>query len=69
MKPAIYAKLIEFLKEELALSNDSIDIVRRAVAERPDPIPMVLWQYGLITLEELDKIYDWLHSRAKLDLS
>lgn len=69
MKPVIYAKLIEFLKEELALSNDSIEIVRRSVEEHPAPIPMILWQYGLVTLDELDRIYDWLHSRAKLDLS
>jgi len=45
MKPAIYAKFIKFLKEELALSN------------------------GLVTLEELDRIYDWLYSKTKLDLS
>ena len=69
MKPAIYAKFVTFLKEELALSNDSIEIVNRAVEEHPAPIPMILWQYGLITLEELDRIYDWLHSKAKLDLS
>ena len=69
MKPAIYATFVKFLKEELALSNDSIEIVRRSVEEYPAPIPMVLWQYGLITLEELDRIYDWLYSKAKLDLS
>lgn len=68
MKPAIYAKFIKFLKEELALSNDSIEIVNKAVEDQPAPIPMILWQYGLITLEELDRIYDWLHSKTKLDL-
>lgn len=69
MKPTIYAKFIKFLTEELALSNDSIEIVQRAVEEQPAPIPMILWQYGLVTLEELDRIYDWLHSKTKLDLS
>lgn len=69
MKPAIYDKFIKFLQEELALSNDSIDIVRRSLEEHPAPIPMILWQYGLVTLEELDRIYDWLHSKTKLDLS
>ena len=69
MKPAIYAKFITFLKEELAFSNDSLKIVDKAVEERVAPIPMVLWQYGLVTLEELDRIYDWLHSKAKLDPS
>lgn len=69
MKPAIYAKFIKFLKEELALSSDSIEIVNRAIEGHPAPIPMVLWQYGLVTLEELDRIYDWLHSKTKLDLT
>jgi hypothetical protein len=69
MKPAIYGTFIKFLKEELALSNDSIKIVQRSVEEHPAPIPMILWQYGLVTLDELDRIYDWLHSRTKLDLS
>ena len=69
MKPAIYAKFIKFLKEELALSNDSIKIVQRSMEDHPAPIPMILWQYGLVTLEELDRIYDWLHGKAKLDLS
>ena len=69
MKPAIYGTFIKFLKEVLALSNDSIKIVQRSVEEHPAPIPMILWQYGLVTLDELDRIYDWLHSRTKLDLS
>jgi hypothetical protein len=68
MKPNIYAKFIQFLKEELSLSNDSIEIVQRAVEEQPAPIPMILWQYGLVTLEELDRIYDWLHSKTKIDI-
>lgn len=68
MKPAIYAKFIQFLKEELALSSDSIEVVQRSVEDRPAPIPMLLWQYGLITLEELDRIYDWLYSKTKADI-
>jgi hypothetical protein len=69
MKPTIYSNFIKFLKEELALSNDSIETVQRSVEEHPAPIPMILWQYGLVTLEELDRIYDWLHNRTKPDLS
>lgn len=67
MKSAIYTQFIKFLKEELALSSDSIEIVNRAIEVYPVPIPMILWQYGLVTLEELDCIYDWLHSKTKLD--
>jgi hypothetical protein len=64
MKPAIYAKFIRFLREELALSTDSIAVVQKAVEQHPAPIPMVLWQYGLVTLEELDRIFDWLEAGA-----
>lgn len=69
MKPAIYDKFIKFLQEELSLSNDSIAIVQRSLEERPAPIPMILWQYGLVTLDELDRIYDWLYSKTKLDIN
>jgi hypothetical protein len=68
MKPAIYANFIKFLKEELALSTDSIAVVQRTVEQQPAPIPMILWQYGLVTLEELDRIYDWLYSKTKTDI-
>lgn len=69
MKPAMYTNFVKFLKEELSLSSDSIATVQRAVEENPAPIPMILWQYGLVTLEELDRIYDWLHSKTMFDRS
>jgi hypothetical protein len=25
-------------------------------------LPMILWQYGLVTLEQLDRIFDWLET-------
>lgn len=69
MKPTIYAKFIKFLTEELALPTDSIEVVQRTVEQNHAPIPMILWQYGLVTLEELDCIYDWLEGKAKTDTS
>ena len=62
MTPALYTKFIQFLQEELALSTDSIEVVQRSVEQNPGPLPMVLWQYGLVTLEELERIYDWLET-------
>ena len=62
MTPALYTKFIQFLQEELALSKDSIEVVQRSVEQNPGPVPMILWQYGLVTLEELERIYDWLET-------
>jgi hypothetical protein len=53
MTPTIHDKFIKFLQEELALSSDSIEVVQRSVEQNHGTLPMVLWQYGLVTLEEL----------------
>jgi hypothetical protein len=62
MAPATYSKFLRFLQEELAISRDSIEIAQRYRAQDPGPLPMILWQYGLVTLEQLDRIYDWLET-------
>jgi hypothetical protein len=55
-------KLIHFLQTELALPADAIAIGLRHADQMPNLLPMVLWQYGLITLEQLDKIFDWMET-------
>jgi hypothetical protein len=56
------ASLIQFLQNDLAISEDSINMALRHCEQDPGPLPMVLWQYGLITLEQLEKIYDWMEA-------
>lgn len=55
-----HSRLIQFLQEEMAISANSLAIAERSARQECGPLPMVLWQYGLITTEELDRIYDWL---------
>jgi hypothetical protein len=55
-----YNGLSNFLQEELALSQDSVAIAERSVEQNYGSLPIVLLQYGLISLHELDRIYDWL---------
>jgi len=54
-------RLIQFLREELALPATAIALALRQ-PEQSANLPMVLWQYGLITLEQLDKIFDWMET-------
>ncbi len=56
------ANLIKFLETELAVSPDSINMALRQYEQDPGPLPIVLWQYGLISLEQLDQIYDWMEA-------
>lgn len=60
MQPTIHARFIRFLQDELALSADSIAIAQRHWDYNPSSFPMILWQYGLVSLEQLDRIFDWL---------
>jgi Protein of unknown function (DUF2949) len=52
-------RLIHFLKEQLALSPAAIAMAVRLGQQNPGPLPMILWQYGLISLEQLEQILDW----------
>jgi Protein of unknown function (DUF2949) len=55
-----YRKMLNFLRDDLKLSSESLIMAERSVDEDRGPLPMILWQYGLVTIEQLDKIYDWL---------
>jgi hypothetical protein len=54
-------QLITFLSEELAVPAAAIAFALRQ-SEQSNLIPMILWQYGLITLEQLDRIFDWMET-------
>jgi hypothetical protein len=60
MATATQHKLLSYLQEELAISADAIEMAIRQREHDPGPLPMILWKYGLVSLEQLDKIYDWL---------
>jgi hypothetical protein len=52
--------LIRFLKEELALPASDIELAMRHSEFSSLHLPMILWQYGLVTLTQLEQIFDWL---------
>jgi hypothetical protein len=56
-------QLIQFLQHELALSSAEIDVLLRHPEQAHAPLPMLLWQYGLITMQQLTQIFDWLEAQ------
>ncbi len=62
MNQLIQTKLIRFLQEELAIPATSIVLAMRHHQQDSAQLPMILWQYGLITLQQLDRIFDWLET-------
>ncbi len=63
MDPTTQTQLIRFLQEDLAVPSDSLEIALRHQEYRGQ-LPMILWRYGLVTLDQLDQIFDWLESTA-----
>jgi hypothetical protein len=51
------------LQHELAVSPAEINLLLRHPEQAHAPLPMILWQYGLITLQQLTQIFDWLEAQ------
>jgi Protein of unknown function (DUF2949) len=56
-------QFIHFLQHEMAISTAEIDVLLRHPEQAHAPLPMLLWQYGLITLQQLTQIFDWLEAQ------
>ncbi len=55
-----YTKLIHFLQDELSVSPASIKLALQQCRNDVGPLPMVLWQQGVLTLKQLEKTFDWM---------
>jgi Protein of unknown function (DUF2949) len=62
MGSANFTRFVSFLQDDLAISQDCMAIALRQMENDPGPLPMILWQYGLVTIDQLEKIYDWLET-------
>ena len=56
-------KMISFLMDEIGLKESSIELGLKLSIKNNTPLPILLWSYGLLTIEELDKLYTFLHQR------
>jgi Protein of unknown function (DUF2949) len=57
-------EFIAFLQNTLQLSTDSIRLAWKQAEQTPNLLPIILWQYGLISLSQLDQIFDWLYDHS-----
>jgi hypothetical protein len=56
--------LIQFLQCDLLVSDEEIAIALKRTEQADNRLPMVLWQYGFITLEQLGKVFDWMEAAS-----
>ena len=60
----MWTQCAEFLQEKLLIPADSLALAQKQSEGKLEQLPMVLWQYGLITREQLDLLFDWLETIA-----
>ena len=52
--------IIIFLINEIGLDESLIELGIKLSIRNKTPLPILLWSYGMLTIEELDKLYSFL---------
>lgn len=60
MTKATFTRFLQYLQDELAISKASIEEALQYLGQDSYLLPIALWQYGLLTLKQLDQTCDWL---------
>ena len=60
MYSKISKNMILFLVNEIGMDQSSIELGIKLSTKNNTPLPILLWSYGMVTIEELDKIYGYL---------
>ena len=55
--------IIIYLIDEIGLEESSIALGLKLSIRNNTPLPILLWSYGIITIEELDKLYSFLFQK------
>ena len=65
MKYYLYKEMIIYLLNEVGLKESSIELGLKLSMKNKTPLPILLWSYGMLTIDELDKLYSFLFKKIK----
>ena len=57
--------MINYLLNDLGLEESSIELGIKLSIRNNTPLPILLWSYGMLTIEELDKLYSFLFQKIE----
>ena len=57
--------MIFYLLNEIGLDEASIELGLKLSKKNNTPLPILLWSYGMLTIEELDKLYSFLFQKIE----
>ena len=65
MNNFISREMIFYLFNEVGLEESSIELGIKLSIKNNTPLPILLWSYGMLTIEELDKLYSFLFKKME----
>ena len=65
MNNNLYNEMIIYLLNEVGLEESSIELGLKLAIKNNTPLPILLWSYGMLTIEELDKLYSFLFQKME----
>jgi len=65
MNNYLYKEMIIYLFNEVGLEESSIELGIKLSIKNKTPLPILLWSYGMLTIEELDKLYSFLFQKME----
>ena len=58
-------EIIFYLFNEVGLDESSIELGLKLSIKNNTTLPISLWSYGMLTIEELDKLYSFLFQKME----
>ena len=58
-------EMIIYLFNVVGLEESSIELGIKLSIQNNTPLPILLWSYGMLTIEELDELYSFLFQKME----
>jgi len=65
MNNYVSREMIIYLLNVVGLDESSIELGIKLSIKNNTPLPILLWSYGMLTIEELDKLYSFLFQKME----
>ena len=62
-QPPATDALLNFLQRRLGLSPSALELGQRQAELEQAPLPIVLWSFGLLSLQQLEDVFDWQNNQ------
>ena len=63
-QPTASKALQLYLQRQIGLSPEALNLGLRQAELEQSPLPIVLWSFGLLNLDQLQQVLDWMDNQG-----